>query len=300
MQAHKATSASRHFPCWKNGDIVAPEQAQVSIYDHGLLYGDGCFEGLRFYHRQPFRLERHLTRLSASLTALAITMPYSNEQLMTAVNQTIEQSGLDDGYLRILVTRGEGDMGLNPRHCLWTNVFIIPAMLTMVSEQQRQAGVNLVTSSIKRAVGTGLDARVKSLNYLHSILARMEANAAGADEAILLNQSGYVAECSAENIFIVKGDSLLTPPINDGALAGITREVLLSLAPSHGLNCREQSLTSYDLYNADESFICGSGARVIPVRMIDGRQLGQCPGTVYKKLSLAYQALIDSECGDRL
>lgn len=287
------------YSCWKNGELVSADQAVVSIYDHGLLYGDGCFEGLRFYHRHPFRLDRHLARLRRSLSALAITVPYTDDTLAEAVMACIARSGMGDGYLRILVTRGEGDMGLNPRNCTAPNVFIIPASLSLVSDETRRQGVSLITSSIKRAVGTGLDARVKSLNYLHSVLARAEANAAGVDEVILLNQFGQVAECSAENIFVVKAGSLLTPPVQDGALEGITRETLLELAPQQRLEAREQSLTSYDLYTAEECFICGSGARLIPVKTIDGRQIAQCPGPVYQRLSLAYKALIDDECGEK-
>lgn len=296
MQGQCVITGETSRVCWKNGVLVSPDQAVVSIYDHGLLYGDGCFEGLRFYQGKPFRLRRHLARLRRSLRALAINIAYTDERLAEGVNACIANSGMREGYLRILVTRGEGDMGLNPRNCSQPNVFIIPASLSLVSDEIRRHGVCLITSSIKRAVGTGLDSRVKSLNYLHSILARAEANAAGADEAILLNQFGYVAECSAENIFIVNGSTLLTPPIEDGALAGITREAILELAPEQGLVCREKSLTSYDLYNADECFICGSGARLIPVRMIDGRLIEQCPGAAFRSLSAAYQRLIYDEC----
>lgn len=296
MQTRHPVNSETANACWKNGELVSADQAVVSIYDHGLLYGDGCFEGLRFYHQQPFRLDRHLARLRRSLRTLDITVPYTNEHLADAVMACIECSGMSDGYLRILVTRGEGDMGLNPRNCSRPNVFIIPASLSLVSDDVRRQGVSLITSSIKRAIGTGLDSRVKSLNYLHSILARAEANAAGADEAVLLNQFGHVAECSAENIFVVNGTTLQTPPIADGALEGITREAILELASEQGMVCREQSLTTYDLYNARECFICGSGARLIPVRRIDGREIAQCPGSVYQSMSAAYQVLINNEC----
>jgi branched-chain amino acid aminotransferase len=298
MQQQTPYRTKTEFSCWKNGELVSADRASVSVHDHGLLYGDGCFEGLRFYHGRPFMPDRHLARLRRSLQALAITIPYTDDTLTEAVMTCIRGSGMHDGYLRILVTRGEGDMGLDPRNCTRPNVFIIPAALSLVSDTARRQGICLITSSIRRATGTGLDARVKSLNYLHSVLARMQADAAGADEAILLNQSGYVAECSAENIFIVKEDKLLTPPVQDGALEGITREIILELAPRTGLEAQEQSLTSYDLYTADECFICGSGARLIPVRMIDGRPLTRCPGPVYQQILLAWQALIEEECGD--
>lgn len=297
MQTQATNRERGIYPCWKNGALVGSDQAVVSVYDHGLLYGDGCFEGLRFYHRRPFRLARHLARLRRSLCALAIRIPYSDDELNEAVMACIASSGLDEGYLRILVTRGDGDMGLDPQNCSEPNVFVIPASLALVSEATRRQGVSLVTSSVRRTVGTGLDSRVKSLNYLHSILARVEATAAGADEGILLNQFGYVAECSAENIFIVRGNALLTPPVKDGALEGITREAIIELAPQVGLQAEEQSLTSYDLYNAEACFICGSGARLIPVRRIDGRNISYCPGPVYQRLSQAYQELINNECG---
>jgi branched-chain amino acid aminotransferase len=294
--AHTVTAKQVKPLCWKNGAVVGAEHAVVSIYDHGLLYGDGCFEGLRFYGGQPFRLGRHLSRLRRSLSALDIQISYSDDELQAGIAECIEQSNMPNGYLRLLVTRGEGDMGLNPQHCVSPNVFIIPASLSLVSDDTRQRGVSLITSSVKRAVGTGLDSRVKSLNYLHSILARAEANAAGVDEAILLNQFGFVAECSAENIFIVSGGNLLTPPIKDGALEGVSREIILSLAADKQLPHREQSLTTYDLYNADECFICGSGAGLIPVRQIDGRIISQCPGAYYQSMSAGYQALIKAEC----
>jgi branched-chain amino acid aminotransferase len=291
-----STKAPSAMACWMNGALVAPEQASVSVFDHGLLYGDGCFEGLRYHHRRPFRLHRHLQRLRRSLRALDIAIPFDDGELAEGVAACIDRVGLDAGYLRIVVTRGPGDLGLNPRHCLSPTVFIVSAPLALVSDERRAQGVALITSSIRRALDTGLDAPIKTLNYLHSILARAEANAAGADEALLLNSAGRVAECSAENIFIGSQGMLLTPPVIDGALAGITREALLELAAECGIPCREQSLTQYDLYTADECFICGSGAGLIPVQLIDGRVPATVPGPFYRQLSTAYRALVDREC----
>lgn len=296
MEFPSKTETSAKYACWKNGKMITPEQSVVSIYDHGFLYGDGCFEGLRFYNRNPFRLDRHLKRLRRSLKALDIKIQYSDDDIRKAISECIANSALNDGYLRILVTRGEGDMGLNPQNCRAPNVFIIPALLSLVNDNARREGVRLITSSIRRAVGTGLDPRVKSLNYLHSILARAEANAAGVEEAILLNQFGTVAECSAENIFIVNGGVLFTPPVNDGALEGITREAIIEISHSIGIQISEMSLTQYDLYNADECFICGSGARLIPVKSIDGRPIATCPGNVFNIISIHFQSLIDEEC----
>lgn len=290
------TQRPEGMSCWLNGALVAPEQATVSVFDHGLLYGDGCFEGLRYHHGKPFRLDRHLQRLRRSLRALDISIRYSDDELADGVAACIERVGADAGYLRIVVTRGCGDLGLNPRNCGSPTVFIISAPLKLVSDERRTQGVVLMTSSIRRALDTGVDPRIKTLNYLHSILARAEANAAGADEALLLNNAGHVAECSAENIFIATRSTLLTPPTIDGALAGITRDTLLELAADCDIRCREQSLTQYDLYTADECFICGSGAGLIPVRLIDGRPMAVVPGPFYHRLSSAYRTLIDREC----
>lgn len=281
---------------WKNGVWVDRANASVSVFDHGLLYGDGCFEGLRFYRNLPFRLNRHLDRLEWSAKALAIPLPFPRDELRDAVIESVIRSRLDSGYIRLLVTRGEGDLGLNPMNCREPSVFIIPAELALVNEETRKQGISLVTSSIKRTVGTGLDPRIKSLNYLHSVMARMEATAAGADEAILLNQHGLVAECSAENLFIVKGGVVFTPPVIDGALAGITRETILELCENLSLVCRELSLTTYDLYTAEECFICGTGARLIPVRSIDGRHIPKVAGPVYDVIAKGFDALIDHEC----
>lgn len=281
---------------WKNGEWVNREKASVSIFDHGLLYGDGCFEGLRFYRNRPFRLNRHLERLEWSARALAIQLPYPKEELRAAIIECVNRSGLESGYIRLLLTRGEGDLGLNPQNCHEPNVFIIPAELALVDDETRKRGVTLITSSIKRAVGTGLDPRIKSLNYLHSIMARMEATAAGADEAILLNQHGFVAECSAENLFIVKGETLFTPPLIDGALAGITRETILELCDKLSLGCRERSLTTYDLYTADECFICGTGARLIPVRSVDGRSIPAVAGPIFNTIVKSFDSLVADEC----
>jgi len=294
--AGNATGANLASACWMNGSLVSAAEASISVFDHGLLYGDGCFEGLRYHHQRPFRLDRHLQRLRRSLRALDIAIPLSDRELTSGVTACIQHMNKDAGYLRIVVTRGQGDLGLNPRNCLSPTVFIIAAPLTLISDERRARGVTLVTSSIRRAVDTGLDPRIKTLNYLHSILARAEANAAGADEALLLNNAGLVAECSAENIFIGTYGILLTPPVVDGALAGITREALIELAAADGIPCREQSLTQYDLYTADECFICGSGAGLIPVRLIDGRAMTASPGPFYRTLSRAYDALIDREC----
>lgn len=284
-------------PIWKNGQWVGENAATVSVFDHGLLYGDGCFEGLRFYHNQPFRPARHVQRLQASARALGIDLPWSAESLIRAISDCAAAAGRPAGYIRVLVTRGNGDFGLNPANCHTPNVFVIPATLAMVSPEARHHGIALMISSVRRMVGSGLDGRIKSLNYLHSVLARAEANAAGANEAVLLNQHGTIAECSAENLFVVRDGALLTPPLTDGALGGITRECLMTLARELSIPVAEQSLTPFDLTTADECFITGSGAGLIPVRSVSGRAIGSCPGEYYTQLLDAYALDIERECG---
>lgn len=288
------TSTLPKASCWHNGELVPAEQATVSVFDHGLLYGDGVFEGLRFYNTKAFKIERHLQRLRRSLKVLGITIEYSNEQLIEGVKSCIEDLGMQDGYLRILVTRGEGNLGLNPTSCPQSNVFILAAQLELASSEVVQRGLKLITSSVTRTVGTGVDSRVKSLNYLHSIMAKMESNHANADDALLLNQQGKVAECSAANIFIVRDGKLITPPCTDGALEGITRETVIELALEKGVEVCEQSLTTWDIYTADECFVTGSGARLMPIASLDGRNIEAVNGPVFQTLFDAFMSKVRS------
>lgn len=283
--------------CWVNGQFVPPEQATVSVFDHGLLYGDGVFEGIRFYRGRAFRLQAHLERLRLSARALALALPYSLEQLTQAVNDTIAAAPECDGYLRLVVTRGPGPLGIDPSRCHSPVVFIIADRLQLVSEQVRERGARVIIASTRRLGPDGLDPRIKSLNYLNHILARMEANQAQADEAILLNGAGRVAEGSADNIFIVKQGVLLTPPVIEGALDGITRQVVLELAEALPLPAREMPLAPYDLFTADECFLTGTGAELIPVGEINGRALPTCPGPIFRRLALAFRELIKRESG---
>ncbi len=289
--------ALQHSFCWFNGKLIPINEAKISLFDHGLLYGDGVFEGLRFYNRQPFRLAMNLKRLHQSLVALELSIPFEDEELVEGVNACIAAAPQDSGYLRLVVTRGEGNLGLNPKSCPLPNVFIVSADLEIVDERKYREGIHIITSTIKRAVGTGLDSRIKTLNYLHSIMARIEANVAEADEALLLNQFGNVAECCAENIFIIKDGVLLTPPCTDGALAGITRQALIDIANEIKLENYEKTLTPYDVYTADEVFICGSGARMIPVGSLDNKKIAHCPGDVFLTIQKRYGELIAQECG---
>jgi branched-chain amino acid aminotransferase len=281
--------------CWMNGAIVPASEARVSVFDHGLLYGDGVFEGIRFYHGRPFRLARHYARLRASAAALRLTLPYEAGAIDTAVRETIAAYHGSEGYLRLVVTRGEGRLGIDPTSCARPNLFIIADELQMVSHRTRAEGARVIIASTRRLPADGLDARIKSLNYLNHILARMEANNASADEAILLNTAGHVTEGSADNVFIVRDGTLLTPPASDGALEGITREAVLELARDLGIATKIISLTPYDLYTADECFLTGTGAELIPVREIDGRPVRACPGPVFGAVQAAFNRLVRSE-----
>lgn len=287
---------SRRAPvCWFNGRIVSNHEARVSVFDHGLLYGDGIFEGIRFYNGRPFRAAQHLTRLNASAAAIHLNIPFDETALDRAIDETIAAFGDNDGYLRLVVTRGEGRLGLDPSSCDRPNVFIIADQLSLVSAEVRERGARVIVAATRRIAVDALDPRIKSLNYLNHILARMEASRANADEAILLNAAGHVTEGSADNVFIVRDGALLTPPPIDGALEGITRAAILELAPTLSVTARETSLSPYDLYTADECFLTGTGAELIPVREIDGRPLRQCPGPIFTVLSTAFGELVKRE-----
>jgi branched-chain amino acid aminotransferase len=283
---------------WINGRLASADQACIPVFDHGLLYGDGVFEGIRFYHGRPFRLAAHLKRLQQSAAALRIPVPYGLEEIEQAVWQTIRAFDRDSGYLRLLVTRGQGPLGLDADACGRPNVIVIADHMALVSDTQRLRGVRAMVAATRRLPADGLDPRIKSLNYLNHILARMEARQAGADEAILLNHNGHVAEGSADNVFVVRDRTLLTPPCSDGALDGITRAVVLQLAAAAGHITREAHLGTYDLYTADECFLTGTGAELIPVCAVDGRPLGSCPGPVFQDLQQRYRDVINLECGE--
>lgn len=216
-----------HSITWLNGQLLPTAQAAVPVNDHGLLYGDGVFEGIRFYRRRAFRLQRHLQRLTLSARAIALEIPLCSDELTAVIERLIAAFADDDGYIRLMVTRGAGPLGLNPKSCSQPNVIAIADQLTMIDIGQQQPGAQLIVSSVRRLPADGLDPRIKSLNYLNHILAKIEANHAGADEAILLNAQGRVAEGTADNVFIVRNGRLLTPPCSEGALEGITRDLVL-------------------------------------------------------------------------
>lgn len=275
--------------CWIGGKIVPVDQARVSVLDHGLLYGDGVFEGIRFYNGRPFLLQEHLKRLADSARAIALALPWSMDTLTAITHDVVNAFGRPDGYLRLVITRGKGPLGINPATCPAPELIVIASKLQMIDDDSRNRGVRTIIASTRRLAVDGLDPRIKSLNYLNHILARIEANRSGAEEALMLNQQGFVAEGSADNVFIVRDGRLLTPPSCDGALGGITRNLVIRLAKEADIEACEQTLAPYDLYTADECFLTGTGAELIPVREIDGRVFDQCPGPVYEKLLKAFR-----------
>lgn len=279
--------------CWFNGRLVPIAEARVSVFDHGLLYGDGVFEGIRFYRRKPFRLEAHLDRLFDSAAAIDLRLPCTREDLAAAVAETVAAFAGEDGYLRMVITRGEGALGIDPKNCRAPSVFVVADKLSMVPPETREKGARVIIAATRRLPPDGLDPRIKSLNYLNHILARIEANHAGVDEAILLNGAGRVAEGTADNVFVVRRGRLLTPPPAEGALAGITRETVLDLARAAGIDAVETTLAPYDLYTADECFLTGTGAEIIPVVKADDRPIGTGhPGPVTRLLRERYHALV--------
>lgn len=255
--------------CWIDQSIIPAHQATISVFDHGLLYGDGIFEGLRFYHGKTFMLEAHLQRLTKSARAIDLELPLSLQQISTAIEQLIEAYPADSGYLRLVVTRGPGSLGIDPRKCARAGLFIIADELAVVDVSDISQGIDLHVAQTRRMPVECLDPKIKSLNYLNNILAKIEANYAGMDEALMLNLDGYISEGSVDNIFIVDAGVLKTPPLDDGLLAGITRAVILEAAQDVGIRCQEISLRLEDLIAADECFLTGTGAELIAVSRID-------------------------------
>jgi branched-chain amino acid aminotransferase len=278
-----------------NGEICGETEANISVLDHGLLYGDGVFEGLRFYGGRVLKMTAHLERLEASARAIRLVLPMSLDQIRQATLDLVAAAGMDNGYIRLIVTRGKGPLGIDPRQCEAGKIILIADKLAMVSDEIRHQGAKLIISSTRRLAPDQLDSRIKSLNYLNQILGRIEANDAGADEAVVLNQAGFVAEGTADNLFIMKNGRLLTPPVTDGALDGITRGMIIELAKGLGIHVVIQSLTPFDLFTADECFLTGTGAELIPVAEVAGRAMLQCPGETYLRLEKQFQEALQDE-----
>jgi branched-chain amino acid aminotransferase len=280
---------------WIDGQLIDKEHAKISVYDHGLLYGDGVFEGMRVYSGKLFEAEAHFKRLYESARAIRLTIPFLAEHLKAATEQTFKANGFTDCYIRLVVTRGVGSLGLGPDRCETPSVFIIADSIALYPKEMYEKGMPVITASVIRNHPNALSARVKSLNYLNNIMAKLEAIDAGVPEAVMLNHEGNVAECTADNIFIVKNGTVYTPTTYDGILEGVTRDVILKLCRKHQIPCQEKTLQRHDLYVADEFFLTGSGAEVIPVTKIDGRAVGDgVPGPISKRLIEAFHAYVRS------
>ena len=278
---------------WFDGKLVDEAEASVSVFDHGVLYGDGCFEGIRFYSGKVFRLQEHIVRLFNSMRYLMIELPWSFEEVCAATEETVAASGLDDGYIRLVVTRGKGDLGLNPRNCPKASMFIIVQNISLYPKEMYENGLSLITSSYRRPNPDVLCQQVKSLNYLNSISAKMEAVQQGAGEALMLNQRGNVAECTGDNIFIVTGGTVVTPPVTEGALGGITRHAVMDICAELGIPCEEKVINRFDILSADECFLTGTAAEVIAVSSLDGRSIGTGhAGPVTGRILARYQQMV--------
>lgn len=278
-----------------DGQYLDEANAKISVFDHGLLYGDGIFEGIRAYNGRVFKLKEHIDRLFYSAKAILLNIPTSHAEIMRAVVDTCRQNGIRDGYIRLLVTRGVGGLGLNPNRCKKPSVIVIADKIQLYPAEMYERGLDIITVPTVRNLHSALNPAIKSLNYLNNILAKIEANNGGCEEAIMLNSEGYVSECTGDNIFIIKDGQMFTPPLSAGALYGITRGVVMKLARQSGIPVSEPNLTRYDMFNADECFLTGTGAELIPVVKIDGRVIGTGkPGPVTKDLVTKYKALTHS------
>lgn len=253
-----------------DGQFLPKREAKVSVYDHGLLYGDGVFEGIRVYNGRVFKLDEHIKRLYESAKSIELSIPMSEEVMKKTILETIRRNGLKDAYVRVVVTRGVGDLGLDPRKCPKPSIIVIADRIALWEEKSLKA----ITASTRRNAVTALNPMIKSLNYLNNILARLEANRANVSEAIMLNQRGLVCEGTGDNIFIVKDGVLATPPPSASILLGITRGVVMELAAKEELKVEERDITIHELYNADEAFLTGTAAEVMPLVEVDGRRIG--------------------------
>ena len=275
-----------------DGKFYNERDAKISVFDHGLLYGDGIFEGIRAYNGRVFKLKEHIDRLFYSAKAILLTIPMTHAELMRATVETCRKNKLRDCYIRLVVTRGPGTLGLNPNRCKTPSVIIIAGKIQVYPEQLYARGMDIVTVPTVRNLHSALNPAIKSLNYLNNILAKIEANNSGVEEAVMLNSEGFVSECTADNLFIIKEGKLFTPPLSAGALYGITRHTVMELAEKSGVPVSEPNLTRYDLFNADECFLTGTGAEIMPVIKIDGRVIGTGkPGPLTRKLVTEYHSL---------
>lgn len=275
-----------------DGKYVPEEEAKLSVFDHGVLYGDGVFEGIRAYHGRVFKLREHLVRLYESARTINLNIWLSLEEMQEVVLETLRRNNLRDGYIRLVVTRGKGDLGLDPRNCPKASIFCIAASIKLYPEEMYQNGLEIVTVATRRNIPEACNPQVKSLNYLNNIYAKIEAAQAGVAEALMLNQEGFVVEATGDNIFLVKNGKLITPPPYLGLLKGITRDTVMELAREMGIEVEEAVFTRHEVYNADEVFLTGTAAELIPVVKVDSRVIGDGkPGPVFARLLEAYREL---------
>jgi len=279
-----------------DGKLFEENEAKISVFDHGLLYGDGVFEGIRAYNGRVFKLKEHLDRLFTSAKFIMLNIPLTKEELTQAVIETIKANELKDAYIRLVVTRGVGDLGLDPRKCPKPSIIIIVSKITLYPKEFYEHGLELVTVPTRKNIQEALSPCIKTLNYLNSIMAKIEANNMGVLEAIMLNQEGYVTECTGDNIFIVKNNSLITPPLWVGVLEGITRDTVMKIGQELGLEVKEAVMTRFDLFTANECFLTGTAAEVIPVIKIDHRLIGDGkPRPITLKIMARFQHLTQTE-----
>jgi branched-chain amino acid aminotransferase len=276
-----------------DGVYYPKSQAKISVYDHGLLYGDGVFEGIRAYNGVVFKLKEHVDRLYDSAHAIMLQMPLTKEQMTQAVLETLRRNKLNDAYIRLVVTRGVGDLGLDPRKCPKPSTIIITDAISLHAGEAKAKGITTLISWVKRDPVDATTHEIKSLNYLNSILAKIEANMSGVDEAICLDKNGFISEGVGENLFIVKNGKILTPPSCTGALAGITAQAVIKLAKKLGYDATETNITPYQLFTANEAFFTGTAAEIVPIREVNKRQIGNgSPGPVTKRLMAEFHKMV--------
>jgi|SRR5208283_3067296 len=279
-----------------DGQFYDKKDARISVFDHGLLYGDGVFEGIRIYNGKAFKLAEHIERLYQSAKAILLEIPLGKEEMEKTILNAVATNNKNSGYIRLIVTRGEGSLGIDPATCKKATVIIIVGDIQLYPEQCYENGISIVIAASRRIPSDCIDTRVKSLNYLNNIMAKMEAKQAGCLEAVMLNKEGFVTECTADNIFVVRNGALLTPASFHGALHGITMQLVKDIAATIGIRTNETTLTSYDLYNAEECYMTGTGAEIMPVVKINGRVIGDGkPGPITKELIIRFRELVMSQ-----
>ncbi|RJE46860.1 MULTISPECIES: branched-chain-amino-acid transaminase [unclassified Dehalobacter] len=279
-----------------DGKFVDSQEAKISVFDHGFLYGDGVFEGIRAYNSRVFKLKEHIDRLYDSANAILLNVEVSRREMMDIVVETVRKNSLTDAYIRLIISRGVGDMGLDPRKCPKSEIICIAGNISLYPQSMYENGMEIITAATRRNSSDALSPRIKSLNYLNNIMAKIEANRAGLMEALMLNQEGYVSEATGDNIFIIKDGVITTPPVYAGILKGVTRDSVIDLARQEGITVQEELFHLIDVYSADECFLTGTAAELIPIITLDSRKIGDGkPGPVFKKLLAKFHEYVKTE-----